>query len=68
MFSDIASQKGGNVGRRGPASSTGSIRPQSAQPRMPTCTKNSSSTYFAAVKLPKQQQKVAERNASVAYP
>ena len=45
MFSDSLSRASG-----------GGARPMSAQVRRPTCTKTSASTYFAAVKLPKQEK------------
>ena len=45
MFSDSLSRASG-----------AGARPASAQVRRATCTKNSASTYFAAVKLPKREK------------
>ena len=45
MFSDTLSRASG-----------AGARPASAQVRRATCTKNSASTYFAAVKLPKKEK------------
>ena len=46
MFSDTLSKASG-----------AGARPMSAQVRRgPTCTKNSASTYFAAVKFPKKEK------------
>ena len=56
MFSDTLSKASG-----------AGARPMSAQVRRgPTCTKNSASTYFAAVKLPKKdkENRVEQRHSS----